>query len=78
MKPIILYMRNFKEEIIKNKCAKLPSPTVCSWPNTNFKDDIVPVFAACIMTSLSLFNIGLLKLNGFLNSDGSVQEQPAD
>ena len=43
-----------------------------------FQDETLPVFAATIMTSLNLFNICLLKLTGFLSSDGSVQEQPAE
>ena len=46
--------------------------------NSNFQDDTLLFFVVGMLTSLSLFNIGLLKLNGFLNSDGSVQEQPTE
>ena len=42
------------------------------------EDDTFLFFVAGISTFLSAFNIGLLKLNGFLNSDGSVQEQPTE
>ena len=42
------------------------------------EDDTLLFFVAGMLTSLSAFNIGLLKLNGFLNSDGSVQAQPTE
>ena len=46
--------------------------------SSNFQDHTLLFFVTGMLTSLSLFNIGLLKLNGFLNSDGSVQEQPTE
>ena len=58
--------------------SRLPLLTRWSRTNSNFEDHTLLFFVAGMLTFLSAFNIGLLKLNGFLNSDGSVQEQPTE